>query len=206
MRLLYLKIADAQESDSTGRNSFHCRLPVLIVVCFMITACSGIKVSHDYDSSADFTQLRSYARLSETQPQTGNINIDNPLLDSRIRSAVERNLTSTGFLVNAVRPDFHLRYYYTIERKIESDDFGPSFGFGIGSYGHHGGIGFDSGYGINAYDQGELTIDFLDAASGKLLWRGRASSRIHEHPDPGKATEQVNRTVMKILEQFPPEK
>ena len=62
----------------------------------LVIGCSGLEVSQDYDVNTDFSGLKLYAWKSEKQAQTGDIRVDNPLLDARIRAAVDRALTAGG--------------------------------------------------------------------------------------------------------------
>jgi len=101
-------------------------------------------------------------------------------------------------------PDFYVGYQYTFRGKVGSDDAGIGVGFGIGSFGSHGGIGISSGSGVSEYDKGTLVIDFIDASNSDLIWRRTGARRVSQHSDPEKRTKNINETVDKILAQFPP--
>lgn len=183
-----------------------CRL-VLVVLVLSLFGCATIKVGQDYDPSFDFTRTRSYAWLSPVQPQSNDPRADNPLLDGRIRAAIDAGLAAKGFQIAVSDlPDLHVRYLYSVDRRLETDDFNTGFGFGFGSSGPHTGIGFGTGYGIREVDEGLLVIDLLDAATGKLLWRGTGVNRLHDQPDPARAAQAANETVARILSQFQPVK
>ena len=49
-------------------------------------------------------------------------------------------------------------------------------------------------------------IDFIDAGSGNLLWRGTGVRRLRTESGPEEITQEVNEIVEKILTQFPPQK
>ncbi len=57
---------------------------------------------------------------------------------------------------------------------------------------------------MRVYDQGTLLIDVSEVSSGELIWRGISTQIVSDHSNPEKATENVNATVEKILQQFPP--
>jgi len=171
----------------------------------VLWGCSGVQVNQDYDPATDFQLMQAYRWESETQAKTGDLRIDNPLRDTRIRAAVARQLTEKGFTQTADgTPTFLVRYQYTLRQKIESDGAGGGVGFGIGSYGSHGGIAIGTGNNVREYDEGSLTIDFVDAASQTLLWRGTGIQRFREYDDPEKTSRDINTLVEKILAQFPP--
>jgi hypothetical protein len=167
--------------------------------------CSSVKVSQDFDPSKNIANLKTFAWKTETQPPTGDIRVDNPLLDARIRDAVARNLTTRGYQQQTeTTPDFYIVYKYVIQRKIDSDGPQTGIGFGFGSFGSRGGIGISTGTSVSEYDEGFLVIDFLDARDNGLLWRGNGSRRINQHADPARTTEQVNEMVDKIMAQISP--
>ncbi|MFO7716513.1 DUF4136 domain-containing protein, partial [Desulfosarcina sp.] len=178
----------------------------LLVTALVVSGCSGIQVSQDYDPATDFGSLKTYRWASASQAKTGDLRIDNPLRDKRIREAVVRHLAEKGFIQSTEdAPNFLVRYQYVLRQKIESD--GGGIGFGIGSYGHSGGIAIGTGTGNNlrGYDEGSLTIDFIDSGSQALLWRGTGSQRFKEYDDPAKTTADINALVESILAQFPPQ-
>ncbi len=167
--------------------------------------CQSIQVSQDYDLSKDFSSLKTYEWQTKTQPKTGDIRVDNPLLDARIRSAINDSLSKKGYKrITQEKPDFYVAYNYQIRSKIESDDVGMGVGFGWGSRRRFGGIAVDTGRYISEYDEGVLVIDLNDASKGDLLWRGTGTARVNQHSKPEEITKGVNEAVEKILSQFPP--
>ena len=182
---------------------------IWLAVCaatLFLGGCSGVQVNQDYDPVTDFLSMQAYRWESETQEKTGDLRIDNPLRNTRIRTAVARQLSDKGFVLSADNaPTFLIRYQYTLRQKIESDGTSGGIGFGIGSYGRHGGVAIGTGNNIREYDEGSLTIDFVDAASQTLLWRGTGTQRFREYKDPEKASRDIDTLVEKILAQFPPQ-
>ena len=72
---------------------------IILTLFFFLLGCASIKVSQDYDLSKDFSGLKTYDWQTGTQPKTGDIRVDNPLFDDRIRSAVDRSLLEKGYQV-----------------------------------------------------------------------------------------------------------
>ena len=182
------------------------RQVIILTVLVIVFGCSGIQVSQDYDLLRDFSGLKTFAWQSVTQKKTGDVRVDNPLLDTRIRKAVDRFLLEKGYQkVSQGTPDFYVGYQYTIRSKIRSDSVRTGAVFGVGSYGRHGGFGVSTGSDIREYDEGMLVIDIIGAGSGDLMWRGTSTGYVSQHSDPEKTTKNVNETVEKILAQFPPQ-
>jgi hypothetical protein len=89
---------------------------------------------------------------------------------------------------------------------MESGGTSGGIGFGLGSYGRHGGIAIGTGNSIHEFDEGTLTVDFVDAASQQLIWRGTGTQRFKEYDDPEKTSRDINTLVEKIMAQFPPDR
>lgn len=177
----------------------------LLLTITLVMGCSSVRVSQDFNPTKKLDNLTTYAWKTETQPPTGDIRVDNPLLDARIRAAVENNLTARRYQkLTDGTPDFHIVYQYAIQRKIESDQVQTGVGFGFGSYGRRGGIGFSTGSNVSEFDEGLLVIDFLGAGESDLLWRGSGSRRVDQHSDPAQITERINEIVNKIMAQISP--
>ena len=176
-----------------------------LFLLFIITACSPVQVSQDYTPGVNLNGLRSYAWHYDQQEKTGDIRIDSPLIDTRIRTAIDETLAARGYRrTSRDQADFHVAYQYAIRAKLRSDNVQTSIGFGFGSYGHHSGIGVSTGTDVSNYDEGLLIIDILDARDGSALWRGKGTRQVFIHTEPERMTEQINETVHKILDQFPP--
>jgi len=149
----------------------------------LFMGCSGIEVSQDYDMAADFSNLKTFTWYLVKQKKTGDLRVDNPLLDSRIREAVDRSLSQKGYKrISQGTPNFYV----------------------FGGSGSFGGIGIGTGSDVREYDEGMLVIDITDAKNRKLLWRGTGTRRVSRHSDPERITKEVNENVDKILAQFPP--
>src|SRR5262245_22054595 len=59
-------------------------------------ACSGSRVTTDYDPNADFSDVRSFAWLDESSGVEGDRADVASLLDRRVRAAVESELQGKG--------------------------------------------------------------------------------------------------------------
>jgi hypothetical protein len=176
---------------------------IAALIALLLPGCSAVKVSQDYDPATDFSKYRTFAWYPGPQPKTGDIRVDNPLLDERIREAVTRELISKGFRrVADETPDFYVAYHLTIRTKLEADTVHT--GIGYGRYPYYGGVGYDTW--VRQYDEGMLVIDIAAAEAEKLIWRGVGTRRVTETKNPQKSTQVVNQTVTEILAQFPPHK
>jgi len=175
-------------------------------IVVILGGCAGLRVNQDYEPGTDFSAYRTFGWKSAVQPPTGDIRLDNPLLDGRIRKAVERALTGNGYLeIDQAGADFLVEYRLTVQPKIYSPSVSIGTGFGIGSGGSFGGIGVGIPVG-GSYEEGVLVIDLYDAKTGLLFWRGSGPGELNWQSGPEKSAEEINALVDKVLAQFPPPK
>jgi hypothetical protein len=181
------------------RTLVFCRLLFAVLA---IAGCATVQVSQDYDPQADMSRYATWQWRNPVQAATGDIRIDNPLLDKRIRHAVDNHLRDRGISQTPGQPDLFLDYHLTIEQKINSDTYYSTVG--AGSYYHpwYGGLGTETR--IRQYDECRLTIDIYSAGKGNLMWRGVGSFWLRAHKTPEEAAIATRKIVDRILYQFPP--
>ena len=175
-----------------------------IISFLIISACSGIPVSQDFEQGFDFSGLKTFAWDANEENQWG-IASSNELVDRRIRSAIENTLMARQFSqVDAAEADFLVLYNVVVEQRISSSNVSGGVSVGRSSRGRHGSIGLSTGSQVRTYEQGTLLIDVIDVASDKLVWRGTSAQALPDLSDPQRLTDHINTTVAAILEQFPP--
>ena len=179
---------------------------IIAIISLLLTACSSINVKQDYDVSADFSRLKTFAWQSDVQKEAKNELANNSLIDSRIRAAVDQNLIGKGYKqTDKKKADFLVAYHYGIEEKVETrDKVRTGIGIGTGSRGSFGTFGISFGSGDRDYEQGTLIVDLINPKTGKLYWRGFTRQRLTWQSDPKKTSKKINETVAAIIEKFPP--
>ena len=175
----------------------------LLMAVALVSGCSGISVSQDYDREADFRVLKSYDWRQAPVTEATSESPMTPLIANRIRNAIVLELGTRKIHRDETAPDFLIEYHLSVESRISSTPVTTTVGYGFGTYGRYGGIGISTAPDIRTYDEGTLVIDFYLADTDKMVWRGLASQVVDKHEKPEKVTEQINTAVKKILEQFP---
>ena len=185
-----------------NRTSFLC-----LAAAVLLSGCSSVSVKRDYDESFDFSALKTYAWKHDVQPETGVPRIDNDLNDRRIRAAVNEDLQAKGFILadDKAAAHFHVEYFMEFQQRIDSTGGTVSFGVGrsVGSS-TGAGLGWSSGGTISDYEEAQLTIDIIDPAAERTIWRGRGKRRSSSSSNPEKITKQTRDAVTRILKKFPP--
>jgi hypothetical protein len=157
-----------------------------------------LRVQTDYDPAADFTRLRTYAWQPHPARADGDPRINNDLVDTRVRTAVDRVLHARGYQAVAEgEPDFRVSYIVTLDTKTDIHTVPVSYGWGWW------GFPATETY-VDQYEQGTLILDVINASTNKLIWRGSAAARVVEGGTPKQRTQRINEAVERILERFPP--
>ena len=167
----------------------------------LLAGCSGIKVRSDYDPTADFSTLRTYAWLPTPRAKTGDPRIDDPLINARIERAIDRAVAAKGFArVETEQADFHVTFYIGIDRKLDVTTMPRSYGY----YGRWGGFYGGTTTYVDQYDVGTLLIDVIDRGRNELVWRGVGETRLRQSRTPQESEQRIQQTVDAVLESFPP--
>jgi len=159
----------------------------------------GVRVGQDYEYQTDFSRYKSFGWATVSQEKPGMSPWCSPFVTQRIHAAVESFLSQNGYAESSEgKPDFLVDIHLTVEKMIEVDQ-------SVDGWPGHRAFG-DSAFEtvITEYDEGTLIIDFLDAGTQKLFWRGTGTRRIDHSSSPQKSTDTMNRWVSEILKQYPP--
>lgn len=174
--------------------------PVLLATLAAV-ACSTIRVSDDYDPSANFAAYKTYAWLPEPPSPTGRPRLDSPLVQERIRKSIDQSLAAKGFRQATESPDFLVRYDLIAERRVDVTTYDRTYYSG---YGYRMALPVTD---VRQYDEGSLIIDVIDTREKKVVWRGIGQRRLRSETatlDPVKDQERIDEAVNAVLASFPP--
>lgn len=173
-------------------------LPLLLV----LASCSSLKVTHDYDSQADFTKYKTFAFSEDAMKlPVGDLNRD------RILKAVETEMTAKGF-TKSDAPDVLIDIHVKAEEKVDATATTTGSGYRGGYYGRYGyGGGFSTTQiNYNEYIEGTLFVNMVDKGTEKIVWQGRATKTIDEDVSAQKREQNINYAVKQIFIKYPPAK
>lgn len=178
-------------------------LSSVLLTVLLFSGCAATRVSQDYDTTFHFEFTSSYNWDVENPENLSGSEKVNQLLGNRFKRAIENTLYSLGFEISE-KPDLLVAFTYSVVQRLEPDPFYPSFGYGYGWFGRHGGLSLYSGTGIRQYSVGELTISFYYGKTHDLVWRGVGIRDTFTPSSPEAITREVNEMVASVLAQFPP--
>jgi hypothetical protein len=187
-----IRPAGSRESDrkNEGENmKVQVRFLFFVAVLLAITLPAfSREVKSDYDHHANFSQYKTYS--------WGKIETPNPLWDDRIKEAVKRELAKKGWTEVPADGDVTIVAIGTTHERPLLRTFYDGFpGW------RWGGFGESITYTDN-YEVGTLIIDMFDTGRKRLIWRGSATDTLPDKPD--KAMKDLNKSVEKMFERFPP--
>ena len=172
----------------------------------LLTACAGFSIRYDFDPTVTFTALKTYDWYSVEAKGPGKQGgSENPIMERRIRSAVDRELAARGYRLEPSGEADFLVTAYPMYRDRLVQSF-TTLGPGWGAWGPRPwGYGFASGYQeVQSYREGSLVLEVRDRKTRQMVWQAAAMDALSGLSDPKDADEQVAAAVKKLLEKFPP--
>ena len=158
-----------------------------IMLGLMAVSAAAQSVQSDYDRGFRFSELKTFSFAVQERKATDPLASDT-LNDGRIRSGLESQLTANGFRMETEKADFVIAYYVTTKNKLNVQDFGYGPPRWFGSRDIH----------VNQYSEGTLMVDFIDAKSNQVIWRGRASGTLEMKG----VDKKISKSVEKLVKQF----
>jgi hypothetical protein len=170
-----------------------------VLLLLIITGCSSISVTSDYDISADFSSYKTFyiynGILKGSELETV------PLVKKRVLDAIQNEMIKKGFTrEDSSKAEMMVYAQSTTAEKMNVSSYGYGYGYGWGPYPY--GRNIDVSY----YTQGSLIIDFVDNKKDELIWRGIGTAVVQDRGTPKEKEQFINEAVAKILDQYPPTK
>lgn len=159
-------------------------------------SCATVRVTYDYETTADFSKYRTYNYYSDIQ--TGMSELDN----KRLFSALDEGLQAKGLSFSEA-PDF----FIDIQSSQYQSANQSSVGLGMGGGGRNVGGGVSVGIPVGqAAMNRQIVFEFVDENSIGLFWQAVSDSGYDPNASPEAREAQFKEIVTKVLEGFPPQK
>jgi hypothetical protein len=168
---------------------------VLFFVGFTVSCSATYDVTYDYDPQVHFSDFKTFDWMQV--PEKADID---SLVVQRIKNAVNTELKAKGLMMTSNNPDFLIAEHLGKKDKVQVRDWG----YGYGRRGYRGGYGGTGGVSVYQYEEGSLILDFVDAKSKKLIWRGMAKAEVQNVNTPEEREKRINAAVKEILKKYPP--
>jgi hypothetical protein len=194
------------------------RMPLWIsslLALLALSGCSTLSVTSDYDNSYNLNAYKTYRWMQNPPSVTADDALSkNPLIYKRVKFAVKSELAAKGLVLKESGPvDFTVAVHAGV-REYAYVYPQPSAAFYY-HRGHYRGGRFGGGYSpwgwdyygyapVRYYEQGTLVVDFYDARTNEISWRGMATGIVQDYSSNEQMQKDINDAVARILAKFPP--
>jgi hypothetical protein len=177
----------------------------LAVAAGLLAGCSSLKVNTQYDPTAPFGAYRTYAWLATTPGAEQAASIRDPGVRALVVDAIDREMKRRGFVRTTPdqAPDFLVSVIGWAQNKVEVTNYGYGYAPAY-MYGPFGPAPYSAAVPmaeVNQYTEGTLILDFVDARTNKLFWRGTATDTV---TSPSHLKAVIDEAAKKLLEAYPP--
>ncbi|WP_439184684.1 DUF4136 domain-containing protein [Carboxylicivirga taeanensis] len=185
----------------------------ILMILLLLSACSGIKTTSDYDSSVNFHAFKTYEFYGWDKNTSEALN---SLDRRRIEAAFAEEFKKRGLeLVEKGEGDLIVSLFLTNDERKQTSTtrvYHPNvqvyMGYG-GYYGFGPGWGYGPGWGgytsshttTYNYKVGTLLCSVYDAQQKQLIWESAASKTIDENPEMRKKS--IPYVVRAIMRKYP---
>lgn len=165
---------------------------IALMAMIIITSCSPLRVSSDYDEAADFTQYKTFSFHDKGIEKLQLNDLDK----RRVINAVTTELTAKGMQPAKDQPDVVVNILASNKEKIDVNYYNDPF---WGWYYYPWGMNQAS---VNQYTEGTLIIDLIDNKTNTLVWQGQGSGfRVDNIQNKA---ETIKEAINIIMSHYPP--
>jgi hypothetical protein len=169
---------------------------LLLLAAAVSVTCLFAKAITDYDHSVSFSKYHTYSWIG--------VNVQEPLWNERVKTAVDTQLTAKGWQKVDTGGDATVSAVgSTATQQTLETWYGGGFGGGWYHRGWWGGGG--PGFATTTVENtpvGTLHIDIFDGQSKKVIWHGVCTDTLTGNPD--KNTKKMEKSVADVFKKFPP--
>ncbi|MCD8445958.1 DUF4136 domain-containing protein [Tenacibaculum finnmarkense] len=168
----------------------------LPIIALMITSCSSVRVTTDYDTEADFNSYKTFAFYKKGIDKAAISDLDK----KRILRAIEQELTAKG-MTKSASPDVLVSLFTKSRERVNVNDNSYGGFYYPYYYGMNGMNGMNR-INVSKYTEGTLFIDVLDAQNKALVWQGIGTGALSSRSVERKQA-RIKEFVKEILAEYP---
>jgi uncharacterized protein DUF4136 len=170
---------------------------VAVLLATASAACAPMTVSSHVERGLDLTRYHTFEWGTADALPIGDPRLEkNPFFKDHLEGAVEKQLAVRGLEHSGTHPDLLIHYHASIDHRLDID--------------HTVNAGYCAtencdGPPVIGFEAGTLILDFIDAETNRLIWRGWAQHAIddelenHDH-----MARRIDEAVTRMLARFRP--
>lgn len=173
---------------------------LLIALAIVASPSLAQKITIDYAHDFEFGAVKTFTYFETDDTKAGN-----DLTDSRLKTAIVKELTEGGLKQVDSGGDIYVTYHVATKDNTVLNTthfgyggYGPGWG-GYGRYGYYYGYGGGMGSSTTTattYTDGTLIIDAYEPSEKKMVWRGTGTVTLKSKPE--KQAKQVDKILDKM--------
>jgi len=168
------------------------------IAALAVTSCATtMTVSSHIDRGLDFSQYHTFDWGPADALPTGDPRLDkNPFFKDHVQGAVEKQLAARGLeLATPGTADLLIHYHANITQRVDANRLDRSYGRCAKG---------DCPADTIDYEAGTLVLDFMDARTNRLIWRGWAQNSVEDMlDDPDRMAKTIDEAVTRMLLRLP---
>lgn len=173
---------------------FNICVLISLFTCFSFTAHAQIEVNTEFDKGVKFLKTYKAYKFKENSSFNPDEEQYSEFNKRTAYNAIHEELAWLG-MKESENADLLIYVYAMRVNKTEAITDFPSHQDSYVSI-------FEANTTIINYDEGTLVLDFVDAKSKKLVWRGTATDVISQ--DEKEVNKAIKRAVQKMISKYPP--
>jgi hypothetical protein len=176
-------------------------LAAVLALCALSFSAHAQKPRIQWNNQYAFDEVETFA----WQATDSSLQEQNPFMHSLIKNTLEAELATSGLTQVEANPDVWVNYHASTSTDVQlrSDSYGYGFGaYGTGAWGYYGmgPVGpVSTTTRVVEIRKGTLVVDFWDAATKELIWRGEVTDTLPDNPQ--KAEKLVVKAIGKMADQ-----
>jgi hypothetical protein len=175
---------------------------------FLLASC-GTTAHIEKDDNVDFSRYKTFAWIDKDGEGRGDQNKSNDLTEKRVREAVNKELTKSGWRENRNRPDVLLSYDVLVERSVKEISnpvysrpysrliYNPYSRRYTTLYYPSQFIGYERDE--RPVREGTITISVIDAKTDRTVWQGWTTDEVNSK---NLTSKEIQNSVKSIFRKF----
>ena len=170
----------------------------VLILLFVLSSCSGLKVAQHYDEELDFSQHKTFFIM----PPDPFIDLHVNKYDKEILlRSIADEMKARGYTQHEATGDLVVNMSLIMNDKTGFTNYNQYYNQSGYRFVYTWGYGYSGGYYQYTIKKGTLIIDVFDNRSKKLAWQAIGNGSVEE--DPIKRSKNIPHVVQKMFYKYP---